>query len=86
MAETQTDLAKYQTDHDLLVTLNEQVKQLTIAVTKKNDDHEARIRVLEITSNGQVSSARTWRFALTTALTVLGVAVGIIGLILSHAV
>ena len=50
MAETQTDLAKYQTDHDLLVTLNEQVKQLTIAVTKKNDDHEARIRSYKIVS------------------------------------
>jgi hypothetical protein len=47
MAETQNDLAQYQTDHDLLILLNERVRALTEAVTNKNADFEARIRILE---------------------------------------
>jgi hypothetical protein len=54
MAETQSDLAQYQTDHDLLVTLNERVKNLiehVTSVVSSNDrlagDHEGRIRMLE---------------------------------------
>lgn len=47
MSETQTDLAHYQSDHDLLILLNERVSSLTEAVSSKTGDHEARIRALE---------------------------------------
>lgn len=47
MAETQQDLAHYQSDHDLLILLNERVTALTEAVSSKTGDHEARIRSLE---------------------------------------
>lgn len=47
MAETFKDIAEYQTDHDLLIVLNERVSTLIVAVGNKNDDHEIRIRWLE---------------------------------------
>lgn len=47
MAETLKDLAEYQSDHDLLIVLNERVSALITAVSAKNNDHEERIRWLE---------------------------------------
>jgi hypothetical protein len=54
MAETTSDLAQYQTDHDILIEvrtemrlLRETVKNSFDSGTKQLDDHEARIRVLE---------------------------------------
>lgn len=54
MAENPSDLAHYQSDHDLLVVLNERVSALTTAVESKSLDHEARIRAIE---------AKLWIFA-----------------------
>lgn len=47
MTDTQADIAQYQSDHDLLILLNERVRALTDAVTSKSTDFEARIRILE---------------------------------------
>jgi hypothetical protein len=89
MAEPR-DLAEYQTDHDLLVTLNERmrnfgtdIKTLTEAAQTKNEDHEKRLRVLEQTTGDMQSSARTWRFVASIAFSIVGVVLTIIGLILS---
>jgi len=54
MSETQAELAKYSTDHDLLVVLNERVGSLKLAVENRAMDHEGRIRAIE---------ARQWVFA-----------------------
>jgi hypothetical protein len=84
MAETQQDVAQYQSDHDLLVKLNERVDGLTRAVEKKNDDHETRIRDLESKVDAQESSARTWRYVVSIALVILGLGVSIIGAYISR--
>jgi len=54
MAETTTDLAQYQTDHDILIELRTEMRLLRETVknsfdsgTKQLDDHESRLRVLE---------------------------------------
>lgn len=47
MAETLKEIAEYQSDHDLLIVLNERVATLILAVNAKNGDHEERIRWLE---------------------------------------
>ncbi len=47
MSETQRDIAEYQSDHDLLIVLNERAYTLIQTVKGKNDDHEERIRWLE---------------------------------------
>jgi hypothetical protein len=84
------DLTDFQTDHDLLVTLNERMSnvskdigKLTEAAQVKNEDHEKRIRVLETTTGDMQSSARTWRFAISIAFSVVGVGLTIIGLVLA---
>lgn len=81
--------AQYQTDHDLLVTLNERMSNLIKAldgVVASNkilsDDHETRLRTLEQQSEAQASSARTWRYGLSIAMTILGLLIGLIGLTL----
>lgn len=51
MSENPRDLAEYQSDHDLLILLNERVGKLTEALEKKTGDHETRIRVLESNTN-----------------------------------
>jgi hypothetical protein len=84
------DLAEYQTDHDLIVGLVRDIKHLSgdvgelkNAVNKKNDDHEARIRDLERRANEAESSNRTWRFVTSTAFSVIGVVLTILGLVLA---
>lgn len=78
MAETQSDLAQYQTDHDLLVTLNERVKNLidhVTSVVNANDrlagDHENRIREIERGQEAQRASSKTWRYIIGISLPVL---------------
>lgn len=78
MAENPKELAEYQSDHDLLVVLNERVLILTKAVEKKSDDHEIRIRTLESISEDFASSSRTWRYIVGITLPVLFVALGYI--------
>jgi hypothetical protein len=89
MAEPR-ELTEYQTDHDLIVGLVRDIQHLSgdvgelkNAVNIKNDDHEARIRDLEKRANEAESSNRTWRFVTTTAFSLIGVILTIIGLILA---
>lgn len=89
MAEPR-ELTEFQTDHDLLVTLNERMSnvskdigKLTEAAQVKNEDHEKRIRELERTTGDMQSSSKTWRFVTTIAFSITGVGLTIIGLILS---
>jgi hypothetical protein len=84
------ELDQYQTDHDLLVTLNERMSnvskdigKLTEAAQIKNEDHEKRIRLLETTTGDMQSSARTWRFAISIAFSVVGLGLTIIGILLA---
>ena len=61
MTREPQDLVEYQTDHDLLILLNERVGNLTKAVGEKTGDHETRIRYLEM---------KVWLF--TGAASILG--------------
>lgn len=70
MATTQSDLAEYQTDHDLLVVLNERVFALTTAVEKKNNDHETRLRLLEAGQEEQRGASKTWRIVFSALLAI----------------
>jgi len=83
MAETLADLAHFQTDHDLLIGvtkdiahLSSDVNKLSEAVTKKNDDHEARLRDLEQKTEDQRASSKTWRFIIGICLPVVFTAIG----------
>jgi hypothetical protein len=85
-----SDIDKLQSDHDLLVRLDERSANIEKALLEikdstkiKNEDHEQRLRTLEAKQIDMESSARTWRFVLTTAISLVGLAVGIIGLIIS---
>jgi hypothetical protein len=87
MAEPR-DLAEYQTDHDLIVGMvrdlshfGEDIRELKDGVTKKNDDHELRIRANERAITDMVSSAKTWRLIMGGAISLCGLGIGIIGLI-----
>lgn len=42
-----TELKQYQSDHDLLILLNERVGKLTEGLNTKTGDHEIRMRTLE---------------------------------------
>lgn len=84
MTETLPELAQYQTDHDLLVVLNERVGALTDAVKEKNTDHETRIRGLESRTDSIESSRTTWNYVVGIALTILGIGVTIIGAYISR--
>lgn len=79
---TQDPVGEYQTDHDLLIRLDEKVSALHPKLDKLTDDHEARIRILEQKVEDQRSSARTWRYGLTIAISVLGLLVGVLALYL----
>jgi hypothetical protein len=89
MAELR-DLSEFQTDHDLLVTLNERMSnvskdigKLTEAAQVKNEDHEKRLRELETKTGDMQSSARTWRFAISIAFSIIGLGLTVIGLLLA---
>ena len=54
MAETQPDIAQYQSDHDVLIELRTEmrgmrgdIKDLKDATADKTTDHEMRLRTLE---------------------------------------
>ena len=77
MAETQRDLAEYQSDHDIIVRLDTKmdimtatVEKLTDAMTRKGDDHEVRLRRSEGDIIDIRSSSRTWRFILSFAIAI----------------
>lgn len=74
--ETSSPLAEYQTDHDLLVVLNERVGALTVAVDRKNNDHEERIRTLETEIDGQVAASTLWRYVVGITLPIVFIALG----------
>lgn len=83
MSETQADLAHYQTDHDLIVGLvkdvghlSGDVAKLSDAVSKKNDDHEARLRIIEQKVEDQRASSKTWRYIIGFGLPVVFACVG----------
>lgn len=80
-------IAQYQSDHDLLVTLNERMANLighveSMVASNKTlaDDHETRIRELEQKSESQEASARTWRYALSIAITILTLAIAVVAI------
>ena len=66
-------VAIYQSDHDLLILLNEKVAALTEAVSQKTGDHETRIRWLE---------SRGWM--LTGAAIALSVAINYVLALFRH--
>jgi hypothetical protein len=83
MSETQSDLAHYQSDHDLIVGLvkdvghlSGDVAKLSEAVSKKNDDHEGRIRILEAKTEDQRASSKTWRFIIGVGLPIVFACLG----------
>lgn len=83
MAETLPELAHYQSDHDLLIGLTKDVahlsttvSQLNDAVSKKNDDHEARLRLLEQKVEDQRSTSKTWRFIIGVGLPIVFASIG----------
>lgn len=76
MTETLKDIAEYQSDHDLLVVLNERVAKLTLAVEKKADDHEGRLRELEADVEGIKSTSQVWRYVLGIVLPMIVAAMG----------
>jgi hypothetical protein len=87
MADTQTDIAQYQSDHDLLIELRTEmrgmrgdIKGLSASTSATISDHETRIRLNEKDIEAIKTSSSTWRFMLTTGLTILGVVVAIIAL------
>lgn len=47
MSETQRDVAEYQSDHDLLIRLDEKMNGLLEKITPLAADHETRLRALE---------------------------------------
>lgn len=47
-AEHSTDASAYQSDHDLLIRLDTKVDGMTAKLDKLTDDHEERIRALEM--------------------------------------
>jgi hypothetical protein len=51
MADTTPELARYQSDHDLLVRIDERMNGMHDKVTKLTDDHEERLRILEKEAN-----------------------------------
>ena len=51
IAETTAELAQYQSDHDLLVRIDERMNGMHEKITTLTDDHEARIRELERAAN-----------------------------------
>jgi hypothetical protein len=85
MPDNPRELAEYQSDHDLLVVLNERVATLTIAVERKNDDHEARIRDLESAVEGAQSSNRTWKYVVAIAMGILTLIIAVIAAYISRA-
>jgi hypothetical protein len=91
MAETQRDIAEYQSDHDLLTRIDERtlnlvqtVEKLTAAISNKTDDHEARIRKNELTIESMKTSSTVWRYALSVAITIVGLASTIISIFVSR--
>jgi hypothetical protein len=84
MAENPTDLSQHQSDHDLLVILNERVGTLTLAVEKKNDDREGRIRLLESDMDGLQLSSRTWKYVMFIAMGLLALIVAVIAAYISR--
>jgi hypothetical protein len=89
MAETQRDLADYQSDHDIIVRLDTKmdimtatVEKLTNAMTSKADDHETRLRRIEGDVAAMSASSTTWRYILSFAIAIATVASTVVGLIL----
>lgn len=85
MAENPSEIAQYQTDHDLLIELRTEmrgmrydIKGLSDSTARTISDHETRIRLNEKDVENIKSSSATWRFMLSTGLTVLGIVVAII--------
>lgn len=83
-------VTEYQTDHDLIVGMvrdlkhfGDDIHDLKEGVNKKNDDHEARIRELESARNIQDSSSRTWRYAFSLAISIVGIGLTILTIVVT---
>ncbi len=84
-------LQQYQTDHDLLVTLNERMSNLIEHVKNSTDTnkqaiegHEERLRTLEKDSTDMKTSQRNWRFYLSTAIAFLSLVVAVIAIVVTR--
>jgi hypothetical protein len=86
MAETTTDLAQYQTDHDILIELRTEMRLLRQAIkdsadgTQRTlDNHEERIRVLEDAHTAEQgrNTAFSWIGGITYAA--IALIAGLIG-------
>lgn len=90
MAETQRDIAEYQTDHDIIIEMRadfrgmrSDIQRLTDATTTKTDDHETRLRLVEKAVEAQAASAKTWRYGLSVVLALLTLALTVIAIVVS---
>jgi hypothetical protein len=79
MAETQTDLANYQSDHDLLIRVDTRmvdlirsVDEMKVGTNEKIKDHERRLLLVEQDN----AASTTWQRLLLTAISGLVIALG----------
>lgn len=81
----------YQSDHDLLLRLDERtiamvkaIEALTSSLDKKNDDHEQRIRALETKVTNAIAERDSSDRFTKVAGTILILAVGIVEFIIQR--
>lgn len=86
MAETTTDLAQYQTDHDILIELRtelrllrEAIKESSDGVSRRLDDHETRIRSLEDTRQANEGRSGAFSWLGSAVYAAIAVIAGLIG-------
>lgn len=84
-------VTEYQTDHDLLLRLDERtiamvkaIEALTTSLDKKNDDHEARIRTLETKVTNTIAEREASDRFTKIAGTILILSVGIIEFVIQR--
>lgn len=79
-----------QSDHDLLVTLVAKVDAFIAGQVASQNDHEARIRILEQASNSQVGNndgrremSATVKWTIGALFTAVGVAIAVISILMT---
>lgn len=84
-------VTEYQTDHDLLLRLDERtiamvkaIEALTNSLDKKNDDHEQRIRTLELKVTDAIAQRDIRDRYMKVGGTILIFAVGIIEFVIQR--
>jgi hypothetical protein len=90
MAENPREIAEYQSDHDLIVrvdertlTISENIEKLSYALQRKTDDHETRLRATETAVTEIKASSRAWRYILSFAIAITTIASTIISAIIA---